>query len=104
MGRAKWELKLDWDHKFGGYVFGSFRLATGEAFTATYTSRSISMFVDSLEKVEAWVPQDVDRVYAIMDNLRAHKARDVLLFGLANPRWEFVFQPKYASHLNLIEP
>jgi hypothetical protein len=29
-----------------------------------------------------------------MDNLRAHRATDVLLFSLAHPRWEFVFQPK----------
>jgi transposase len=46
----------------------------------------------------------VDRVYAILDNLHAHRATDVLLFALAHPRWEFVFQPKYAAYLNLIEP
>ncbi len=39
-----------------------------------------------------------------MDNLKAHKAYDVLLFNVAHPRWEFVFQPKYAAYLNLIEP
>lgn len=61
-------------------------------------------FVDFLEKVEAWVPKSVGRIYAIMDNLRAHKAYDVLLFNVAHPRWEFVFQPKYAAYLNLIEP
>ena len=26
------------------------------------------------------------------------------LFGLAHPRWEFVFQPVAAAYLNLIEP
>ena len=26
------------------------------------------------------------------------------LSGLLHPRWEFVFQPKYAAYLNLIEP
>jgi transposase len=103
-GRAKWELQRDRDRKFGGYVFGAFIPSTGEAFTATYTSRSIVTFLDFLEKVEEWLPKDVDRVYAIMDNLRAHKAYDVLLFSLAHPRWEFVFQPKYAAYLNLIEP
>ena len=44
------------------------------------------------------------RVYAILDNLPAHRATDVLLCALAHPRWEFVFQPKYAAYLNLIEP
>lgn len=28
----------------------------------------------------------------------------VLLFALTHPRWEFVFGPKYAAYLNLIEP
>ena len=103
-GRAKWELDLDRDRKPGGYVLGAFVPATGEALTATYTSRSIVTFVDFLERVEAWVPESVGRIYAIMDNLRAHKAYDVLLFNAAHPRWEFVFQPKYAAYLNLIEP
>lgn len=39
-----------------------------------------------------------------MDNLRGHRAYDVLLFNVAHPRWEFVFEPKYAAYPNLIEP
>ena len=44
------------------------------------------------------------RVYAVLDNLLAHRTTDVLLFALGHPRWEFVFQPVYAAYLNLIEP
>ncbi|MDQ3696217.1 MAG: transposase [Chloroflexota bacterium] len=40
----------------------------------------------------------------MLDNLRVHRAVDVLLWALAHPRWEFVFQPTYAAYLNLIEP
>ena len=40
----------------------------------------------------------------LVGNLSTHSAADVLLFALAHPRWEFVFQPKYAASLNLIEP
>lgn len=29
---------------------------------------------------------------------------DVLLCCLSHPEWKFVFQPKYAAYLNLIEP
>ena len=103
-GRAKQELELDRNRGMGGYVFGAFRPATGEALTATYESRSISTFVDFLEEVEEWVSKGVDRIYVVLDNLRAHRAYDVLLFNAAHPRWEFVFQPKYAAYLNLIEP
>jgi transposase len=60
--------------------------------------------VDFLEQVDEWLPPDSDRVYAVLDNLSTHRAPDVLLFAVTHPRWEFVFQPKYAAYLNLIEP
>jgi transposase len=100
--RARQE--IDYGRRGKGYIFGAFRPATGEALTAPYASRGIGDWVDFLEKAEAWVPAEVARVYAVVDNLSAPRATDVLLFGLAHPRWEFVFQPKYAAHLNLIEP
>jgi hypothetical protein len=46
----------------------------------------------------------VTRVYAVFDNLAAHMSQDVLLFNLAYPRWEFVFQPVAATYLNVVEP
>ena len=61
-------------------------------------------WVDFLGAVEGWINPDVERVYAVVDNLNTHSATDVLLFALAHPRWEFVFQPKSAAYLNLIEP
>jgi transposase len=88
----------------GGYVFGAFRPATGEAFTRGYTKRNGANWVDFLEHVEGRVPADVTRVYGVVDNLPSHRITDVLLFGLAHPRWEFVFQPTYAAYRNLIEP
>jgi hypothetical protein len=85
-------------------VFGAFQPAPGEALTATSTSRSIKNFLDFLDQVEASIPAAVERMDVFLDNLTTHKADDVLLFNLAHPRWEFVFQPKYAAYLNLIEP
>ena len=60
--------------------------------------------MDFLEQTDRWLPAEAARVYAIADNLSTHRAADVLLFSLAHPRWEFVFQPVYAAYLNLIEP
>src|SRR4051794_8328833 len=100
--RAKQE--IDYGRRGKGYVFGAFRPATGEAFTAPYTGRTTANWVDFLGQVEGWIDAGVERVYAVMDNLNVHSATDVLLFALAHPRWEFVFQPKYAAYLNLIEP
>jgi hypothetical protein len=100
--RAKQE--IDYGRRGKGYIFGAFRPATGEALTHPYPSRSTANWADFLGRVGAWIPAEVDRVYAIADNLNAHRAPDVLLFALAYPRWEFVFQPKYAAYLDLIEP
>jgi len=87
-----------------GYVFGAFQPATGEAFTATYESRTTANWIDFLCRVDRWIDPAVEPVYGVVDNLNIHSALDVLLFNLAHPRWEFVFQPKYAAYLNLIEP
>jgi transposase len=102
-GRARREVETGRRQR-GGYVFGAFRPATGEALTHAYEKRNGANWVDFLEQVEAWVPEEVGRVYAILDNLPTHRTTDVLLFSLGHPRWEFVFQPKYAAYLNLIEP
>jgi hypothetical protein len=101
-GRAKQE--IDYGRRGKGYIFGAFRPATGDAFTRPYTGRGTACWVDFLEQVDDWLPAEAERVYAIVDNLSTHRATDVLLFLLAHPRWEVVFQPKYAAYLNLIEP
>lgn len=100
--RAKQE--IDYGRRGKGYVFGAFRPATGEAFTRPYTNRSAVNFADFLAQTDAWLRPGGTPVYVILDNLNAHRAPDVLLFALHHPHWEFVFQPKYAAYLNLIEP
>ena len=94
--RARQE--IDYGRRGKGYVFGAFRPATGEAFTETYAGRTTANWVDFLGGVERWIGEGVERVYAVVDNLNVHSATDVLLFALAHPRWEFVFQPKYAAY------
>ncbi len=96
--------EADYGRRGRGYIFGAFQPHTGEAFTRPYPSRSTATWVDFLEHVETWLPAEAPAVYAILDNLAAHRATDVLLFVVAHPRWEFVFQPTKAAYLNLIEP
>jgi len=100
--RAKQE--IDYGRRGTGYIFGAFQPADGAALTHPYNRRTTANWVDFLDRVEGWIPPETERIYAILDNLPAHRAMDVLLFQLAHPRWEFVFQPTYAAYLNLIEP
>jgi hypothetical protein len=85
-------------------VFGAFRPLTGDALTQPYGGRISANWVDFPERVDAWLGADAEQVYPIVDNLSTHRTTDVLLFSLHHPRWEFVFQPKYAAYLKLIEP
>lgn len=101
-GRATQE--IDYGRRGRGYVFGAFVPATGAALTHPYPGRTIANWIDFLERVETWLDPTVARVYAVLDHLSSHRALDVLLWALAHPRWEFVFQPTYAAYLNLIEP
>jgi DDE superfamily endonuclease len=96
--------EVDYGRRGKGYIFGAFKPIDGDAFTQAYDRRTIANWVNFLGLVEEWIPPEMEHVYAILDNLNVHRAMDVLLFSLAHPRWEFVFQPKAAAYLNLIEP
>jgi hypothetical protein len=96
--------EIDYGRRGKGYIFGAFRPATGDAYTRLYDGRTIANWVDFLGHVEAWGKAEIERIYAMVDNLNVHRASDVLLFALPHPRWEFVCQPKCAVYLTSIEP
>ena len=96
--------EVDYGRRGYGYIFGAFVPATGQTLTRPYGGRTTANWVDFLTHVEAWLDPAATRVYAVLDNLSAHRAPDVLLWALTHPRWEFVFQPTKAAYLNLIEP
>ena len=101
---ARAKQAIDYGRRGKGSIFGAFRPATGDASTRPYDGRTIANWVDFLGHGEAWVPAEIEHRYAIVDNLNVHRATDVLLCMLQHPCCEFVFQPKYAAYLNLIEP
>ena len=73
--------EVDYGRRGSGYVFGAFQPATGAAFTRPYDRRTTANWVDFLGEVDAWIAPEVERVYAILDNLSTHRAPDVLLFA-----------------------
>ncbi len=82
--RAKQE--IDYGRRGKGYVYGALWETTGETWTQCYTRRTIPHFIDFLAEVDAQIPADVERIYAILDNLKAHHCKDLLLFMLHHPR------------------
>jgi hypothetical protein len=79
--------EVDHGRRGKGHAFGAFCPATGAALTATCDGRTTASWVDFLGQVEGWIAPEVERAYAVMDNLSTHSATDALLFALAHPRW-----------------
>ncbi len=102
--RVRATQEIDDGRRGTGYVFGAFAPATGHAFTTPYPRRTIATWVTFLDQVAAWIAPETARVSAVLDNRSTRRAANVLLWSLAHPRWEVVFQPTYAAYLNLIEP
>jgi hypothetical protein len=102
VGRAAQE--TEYGRRGKGYGFGAFEPADGDALAAPYAGRAAADYVGFLARVEARLPPDVERIYAVVDDLRAHRAADVPLFALAHPRWEVVFPPEDAAYLTRIAP
>jgi hypothetical protein len=100
--RAKQE--IDYGRRAKGYVFGALWETVGACWTQCYPRRIKAHFIDFLTWVDEHIPAAHQRIYAILDNLEMHHSADLLLFQIHHPRWEFVYQPKYAAYLNLIEP
>ena len=96
--------EIDYGRRGKGYVFGALHAASGPCSTHCYPRRIKAHFIDFLADIDGQIPKGVTRIYAVMDNLEMHHCQDLLLFLVQYPRWEFVYQPKYAAYLNLIEP
>ena len=95
---------IDYGLRGSGYVFGALWPQDGAVYTQSYERRISPNYVDFLHEVDSWVPKEVEGVVGIVDNLWMHRSMDVMLFCLTHPRWEFLFQPRVAAYLNLIEP
>jgi DDE superfamily endonuclease len=100
--RARQE--IDYGRRAKGDVFGALWETTGTCWTHCYPRRTKAHFIDFLSWVDEQIPAHQQRIYAILDTLSMHHCPDLLLFQIHHPRWEFVYQPKYAAYLNLIEP
>ena len=66
---------------------------------ARHTSQDFVAFLEGLVKRTAWAQQ----IHVVLDNLSAHKTKDVERFLQEHPRVRFHFTPTYSSWLNQVE-
>ena len=98
-------IKRDYEYKRLGTVslLAGIDLQTGEAIPLVSDSHNSSDYINFLKILDAKYPKG-DSIRLVLDNLKVHKAKKVIEYlSTVEGRFEFVFTPKHASWLNLVE-
>ncbi len=98
-------IKRDYEYKRLGTVslLAGIDLQTGEAIPLVSDSHNSSDYIEFLKILDARYPKG-DTIRLVLDNLKVHKAKKVIEYlSTVEGRFEFVFTPKHASWLNLVE-
>lgn len=98
-------IKRDYEYKRLGTVslLAGIDLQTGEAIPLVSDSHNSSDYIEFLKILDAKYPKG-DSIRLVLDNLKVHKAKKVIEYlSTVEGRFEFVFTPKHASWLNLVE-
>lgn len=98
-------IKRDYEYKRLGTIslLAGIDLQTGEAIPLVSDTHTSEDYIQFLMKLDAKYPKG-DKIRLILDNLKVHSSQKVIEFLETIPgRFEFVFTPKHASWLNLVE-
>src|SRR5215471_2856869 len=83
-------------------LYAALNVKTGEVQGMTagrHTSKEFVSFLTGLVERTAWAKE----IHVVLDNLSAHKTKDVAAFLAEHPQVRFHFTPTYSSWLNQVE-
>ena len=95
----------DYEYKRLGTVslLAGIDLQTGEAIPLVSDTHNSKDYIAFLKKLDEKYPKG-DKIRMVLDNLRVHSSSEVREYLSTIPnRFEFIFTPKHASWLNLVE-
>lgn len=99
-------IKRDYEYKRLGTLslLAGIDLQTGEAIPLVRESHNSDDYIDFLKLLDKKYPEG-DTIRLVLDNLKVHSSDKVkeYIATLPEGRFEFVFTPKHASWLNLVE-
>ena len=98
-------IKRDYEYKRLGTVslLAGIDLQTGEAIPLVSDTHNSTDYIQFLKILDTKYPKG-DTIRLVLDNLKVHKAQKVVEYlASVEGRFEFVFTPKHASWLNLVE-
>ncbi len=95
----------DYEYKRHGTLslLAGIDLLTGDIHALVFDHHKSREFIEFLKHLDSVYPQDVN-IVVILDNLKVHTSKETMNYLLTIPnRFSFVFTPKHASWLNIIE-
>ena len=98
-------IKRDYEYKRLGTLslLAGIDLQTGEAIPLVSDTHNSEDYINFLKKLDSKYPAG-DKIRLVLDNLKVHSSNKVKEYLQTVPeRFEFVFTPKHASWLNLVE-
>ena len=98
-------IKRDYEYKRLGTVslLAGIDLQNGDAVPLVSDTQNSNDYITFLKMLDDKYPKG-DKIRLILDNLRVHSSQKVIEYLETCPyRFEFVFTPKHASWLNLVE-
>ena len=98
-------IKRDYEYKRLGTLslLAGIDLQTGEAIPLVSDTHNSDDYIEFLKILDEKYPEN-DKIRLILDNLKVHSSQKVVEYLETKPgRFEFVFTPKHASWLNLVE-
>ncbi len=92
------------DYKRNGTasLYAAFNILSGEVIAKVTDRHRAKEFIEFLKQIDKSTPEDLD-LHIILDNLSAHKTKDVKVWLEKHPRVHFHFTPTSASWLNAVE-
>lgn len=98
-------IKRDYEYRRLGTVslLAGIDLQTGEAIPLVKDTHNSDDYIEFLKVLDCKYPKE-DKIRLVLDNLRVHRSEKVQKYISSVPgRFEFVFTPRHASWLNLVE-
>ena len=83
-------------------LFAAYNIANGKVIASVKDRTRSKEFLSSLKLVNRKTPKD-KQLHIVLDNLSAHKTKDIQAWLEENPRVHFHFTPTSASWINAVE-
>ena len=84
-------------------MIAAFDTRKGTVLGITRGRKRAAEFIELLELIDRTYPPEITTIYAVLDNLRVHKGKQVAAWLAGHRRFVFHFPPVHCSWMNQIE-